>query len=118
MPPRRIEPIPAEIAEALDGVEAAANGKTADDFATDRLLRRGVERGIEIISEAARHIPDDLLEAAPEIPWKQIRGIGKISRHEYRKTSDSIVWAVVTETLPLPRQAIQRIGQASTAREN
>lgn len=97
MPPRRIEPILAEIAEALDGIEAATNGKTADDFATDWLLRRGVERGIEIISEAARHIPNDLLEAAPEVPWKQIRGIGNI--------------------LPL-RQAIRRISQTAAAREN
>ncbi|WP_352964838.1 hypothetical protein [Mesorhizobium sp. M1312] len=32
-----------------------------------------MERGIEIISEAARHIPDDLIALAPEIPWKQIR---------------------------------------------
>lgn len=116
MPSRRIEPILAEIVEVLDGIAAATNGKTADDFATDWLLRRGVERGIEIISEAARHIPDDLLEAAPEIPWKQLRGIGNILRHEYHKTSDSIVWAVVTENLPPLRQAIQRISKAVAAR--
>jgi uncharacterized protein with HEPN domain len=117
MPPRRIEPILAEIIEALDGIGAAANGETADDFETDWLLRRGVERGIEIFSEAARHTPDELLEAAPEIPWKQIRGIGNVLRHEYHKTSDAIVWAVVTENLPPLRQAIQRISEAAVARK-
>ena len=54
---RRIEPILAEIIEALDGIAAATAGKTLDDFNSDWLLRHGIERGIEIISEAARHIP-------------------------------------------------------------
>jgi uncharacterized protein with HEPN domain len=51
---RRIEPILAEIMEALDGISAAAAGKTLDDFNSDWLLRQCIERGIEIISEAAR----------------------------------------------------------------
>ena len=109
MAERRIEPIIAEIVEAMDGIAAATTGKTLDDFRSDWLLRRGVERGIEIISEAARHLPDDLLEMAPEIPWKQVRGIGNILRHEYHKTSDPVVWAVVTDSLPPLRLAIQRI---------
>ncbi|WP_084833668.1 HepT-like ribonuclease domain-containing protein [Mesorhizobium sp. L48C026A00] len=88
---RRIEPILAEIMAALDGISTATTGKTLDDFRDDWLLRHGVERGIEIISEATRHIPDDLLALAPEIPWKQIRGIGNVLRHEYHKTSDAIV---------------------------
>lgn len=117
MPPRRIEPILAEIVEALDGIATATNGKTTGDFATDGLLRRGVERGIEIISEAARHIPDGLLDEAPEIPRQQIRGIGNVLRHEYHKTSDAIVWAVATENLPPLRQAIERMNKVVAMRE-
>jgi uncharacterized protein with HEPN domain len=109
MAERRIEPILAEIIDALDGIAIATSGKTLDDFRSDWLLRRGVERGIEIISEAARHLPDDLLAAAPEIPWKQVRGIGNILRHEYHKTSDPIVWTVVTDSLPPLRLAIERM---------
>jgi hypothetical protein len=57
MPVRRIEPILAEIIAALDGISAATAGKTLDDFRDDWLLRHGVERGIEIISEATRQHP-------------------------------------------------------------
>lgn len=70
MAERRVEPILAEITEALDGIATATRDKTLEDFSSDWLLRRGVERGIEIISEAARHLPDDLLKIVPEIPWK------------------------------------------------
>ena len=111
-PTRQIGAVVSEIIDALDGIAAATAGKTIEDFSGDWLLRHGVQRGIEIISEAARHLPEDLLDLAPEVPWKQIRGIGNVLRHEYHKVSDPIVWAVVTDNLPGLRVAIQRI-QAS-----
>jgi uncharacterized protein with HEPN domain len=112
MAPRKIRPVLAEIIEALDGIEAAMAGKTFEDFEADWLLKHGVQRGIEIISEASRHIPDDLLALAPEIPWKQVRGIGSVLGHEYQKIADSIVWTAVTDNLPPLRKAIEHI-QAS-----
>jgi uncharacterized protein with HEPN domain len=69
----------------------------------------GVQRALEIISEATRHVPDDLLLTSPDIPWKQIRGIGNILRHEYHKIADEIVWAVVTNNLSPLKRAITAI---------
>lgn len=76
------------------------------------MLRHGVQRGIEIISEAVRHIPDELLQLSPDVPWKQVRDIGNVLRHEYHRIEDSIVWAVVADDLPPLRAAIELI-QAS-----
>jgi uncharacterized protein with HEPN domain len=69
--------------------------------------RRGTRPGDNI--EAVRHLPDELLESAPDIPWKQIRGIGNILRHEYHKASEVIVWAVVADHLPRLRVAVERM---------
>ncbi|WP_274629336.1 DUF86 domain-containing protein [Arvimicrobium flavum] len=91
---------------ALDGVAAATEGKTLEDFRNDWLLRNAVERAIEIISEAARHLPDELVASAPQIPWNKVRGIGNILRHEYHKVSEPLVWGVVTDSLPPLRAAI------------
>ncbi|MDH6232722.1 uncharacterized protein with HEPN domain [Mesorhizobium soli] len=68
MAPRKVRPILAEMIDALDGIAAATAGKSLADFRKDWLLKHGVQRGIEIISEAARHIPDELLQAAPDVP--------------------------------------------------
>ena len=106
---RKAGPILSEILAALDGIEQATSGKTLADFERDWLLKHGVQRGIEIISEAARHLPEDLIASETEIPWKQIRGIGNVLRHEYHKIADPIVWAVVTENLPPLRKAIERL---------
>jgi uncharacterized protein with HEPN domain len=106
---RRVTVILDEIIDAIDGIQSATAGKQFSEFSESWLLRHGVQRGLEIISEASRHLPDELLAQTPEIPWKQIRGIGNLLRHEYHKMSDAIVWAVVTDSLPPLREATVRI---------
>jgi len=109
MATRKVGPILAEILEAIEGIETHTAGKSLVDFERDWLLRLAVQRALEIISEACRHIPDDLLASVPDIPWKKIRGIGNILRHEYHKIADDVVWVVVTENIGPLKVAIERI---------
>lgn len=96
-----------EIIDALDGIEAATSGKSLGEFEADWLLRHGVQRGIEIISEAVRHLPSELLASRPALPWPQIRAVGNFLRHEYHRVSDALVWRTVTDDLPALRHAIE-----------
>jgi uncharacterized protein with HEPN domain len=98
--PRLVRPALRAILDAIEGIEDATRGKTLDDFSTDWLLRHGVQRGVEIVSEAARRIPPELQARQPNIPWTQIIGIGNVLRHEYHRVSDALVWNVVQEYLP------------------
>lgn len=107
--PRDVLIVLFEIVAAIDGIDNATRNKTVDDLAGDWLLKHGIERGLEIISEASRHIPDDLIAGEPDIPWKQIRGLGNVFRHEYHNVADPILWTVVTDSLPPLRAAIERI---------
>jgi hypothetical protein len=52
-------------------------------FERDWEKRWLVERGIEIISEASRHLDDDMKDRRPEVPWSKVAGIGNILRHAY-----------------------------------
>jgi hypothetical protein len=52
--PGLVRPALRAILDATDGIQAAVRGKSLDDFSADWLLRHGVQRGIEIVSEAAR----------------------------------------------------------------
>jgi uncharacterized protein with HEPN domain len=42
-----------------------------------------VVRGLEIISEASRRLPDDLKAGHPGIDWVAIAAAGNVYRHEY-----------------------------------
>ena len=109
---RLVRPALRPILEAISGIEDATREKTIEDYAADWLLRHGVQRGIEIVSEAARRIPQDLQATPPEIPWAQIAGIGNILRHEYHRVFDVVIWNVVGKYLPPLRIAVSAIDEA------
>ena len=106
MAPREYRHALEDILAAIDGIEAAVSGKTFADYESEWLLRHGVERGIEIISEASRAIPEEIRGLRPEIPRREIRGIGNVLRHEYHGLSSAIMWRVVVDELPPLRLAV------------
>lgn len=86
--------------EAIEGIEMAAAGMTFAQYQQSWQVRRAVERGIEIISEASRHVPEELKLRYPHIYWREIAGIGNLLRHEYGRIDDRIMWRVVQRYLP------------------
>jgi uncharacterized protein with HEPN domain len=88
---RSPDPALSDILDAIANIERVLAGKIFHDFEGDWLLRRGVERGIEIISEASRRIPPELRAIRPEIPWTDIASIGNILRHKYHSISMPII---------------------------
>lgn len=98
-----------DIREAIDGIDELVADASAETFATNWTMHRATERGLEIISEASRHIPDDLKALAPEIPWRQIAAIGNLLRHEYQRADVTATWNIVKEHLPRLRAAIERL---------
>lgn len=86
-----------DILEAIGQAETAVAGLTLEQFSNAEhwQTRYAVQRCIEIISEASRHIPQAQKDAYPHIPWREIAGIGNILRHEYRFVADEVIWNTV-----------------------
>jgi uncharacterized protein with HEPN domain len=73
------------------------------------VLRRAAERALQIISEAARALPPELLAHFPEIPWVAITSIGNVLRHEYQHIDDKRLWQILEVHLPLLRPVIVKM---------
>jgi uncharacterized protein with HEPN domain len=95
-----------DIMSEIKWLQSAFLDKTYDDYLDDRLLRYATERSILIISEASRHIPQELKQKRSEIPWVQIAAVGNILRHEYQHIAASIVFDIVNKRLPDLKSAI------------
>jgi len=109
---RKVAHVVHDILEAIERVEEITRGKSLAEFEASWQLRWLVQRAIEIISEASRAIPDELANARPEIPWRKVRGIGNVLRHDYEGLSDRLIWNVVVDELPRLKAAIQAIAEA------
>lgn len=73
---------------------------TETAFAADSKTTDAVIRNLEIIGEASCHIDDDVLLAAPEIPWGKMRGLRNVGAHEYFGVDVGIIWQTVQSDLP------------------
>lgn len=74
-------------------------GKSLEAVSRDPFARAALERLLEIVSEASRHLPDDWKAAHPEILWRRIADIGNVMRHAYSAVDLSILWGIYERDL-------------------
>jgi uncharacterized protein with HEPN domain len=64
------------ILSAICDVQTLLSNLSVEDFAKDKYRRVAVGRFFEIISEASRHIPDDVKAQQTEINWRRMADLG------------------------------------------
>ena len=99
---RSIRPRLLDILQSIDIVKGAVAVRDYASFQADLILRFAVERAIEIVSEAVRHIPEADRAGHTEVPWRNIMAIGNKLRHEYQRIDPDIIWEIAQVYLPAP----------------
>lgn len=57
-------------------------------------------RNLEIIGEAATHIPPEVREQLPAIDWRRIVGLRNVLIHAYPMIDDDILWDIIQNNVP------------------
>ena len=109
MSSRSIELYLTDIKEAIDKIEKYVRQMTFTDFEQDSKTVDAVIRNIEVIGEAAKHIPAEVRLKPGEIPWKQIVGSRSKAIYEYFGIDLEILWKTVTEDIPKLKKQIAKI---------
>lgn len=97
------------ILEAVDRIRHYTGGRTIDQLSTDQQCLDAVVWNLTVIGEAARHIPESVVTAYPEVPWSQMRGIRNRIVHEYDRLDVEIIWNVTQVELPSLVPILRRI---------
>jgi len=97
----------AHMLDAIAAIEDFTDGISRSAFAADRLTRDAVERNLERLSEASRHLPQAAKDRHPEIDWQGIAGIGNVLRHAYDRVADRRIWQIVTDDLKPLKAALE-----------
>jgi uncharacterized protein with HEPN domain len=103
--PSRLE----DILDAITDVTQFIAGRSFDEYQRDKLLRLAIERCIEIISKASRHIPPDMKARHAAVPWQKVADIGNVLRHAYQSVDPQIMWEVATRHVSVLHDAVEHM---------
>ncbi|MGK7892437.1 MAG: DUF86 domain-containing protein [Xenococcus sp. (in: cyanobacteria)] len=68
-------------------------------------------RNLELIGEAATHIPQEIRTNNPEISWRQIIATRNRIIHGYLGIDNDIIWSIITDEIPELLTALQTLQQ-------
>jgi uncharacterized protein with HEPN domain len=98
-----------DIKESIGSIESYLQGRNDfNDYLSNKLLRRGIERELEIIGEATNRI----LQLDPDININDARRIVDLRNwviHGYDKIDDVIVWGIISRDIPKLRSQVDAL---------
>jgi uncharacterized protein with HEPN domain len=98
-----------DILTAIDDIVAFTAALDFEEFKQDRKTIYAVTRALEIMGEATKNIPDDVRQAYPQIPWKQVAGMRDKLIHSYFSVNVVTLWKTARQDAPQLRAIIAQI---------
>ncbi len=93
--------------ERLKDIEAHAvkareflGDATLEDLNGDDKTFFAIIRALEVVGEATKHVPQDVRDLAPSVPWRQIAGMRDRVAHDYMTIRREIIRNAVTDDIP------------------
>lgn len=75
-------------------------GMDQSEFQASGLIYDATLRNLELIGEAATHIPDSIRNSHPEVPWRMIIATRNRLIHGYLGIDDDTLWSIIQDDVP------------------
>jgi uncharacterized protein with HEPN domain len=90
-------------------------GYDQNDFEQNKLNFDATVRNLELIGEAATHIPPHVREFAAQIPWRLIIATRNRLIHGYLGVDNDTLWSIVRDNTPSLLADLQALKKAADA---
>jgi uncharacterized protein with HEPN domain len=77
------------------------DGLDQNRFVASGLNYDATIRNLELLGEAATHIPAEIREANPAIPWRQVIATRNRLIHGYLGIDNDTVWSIIRDDIPV-----------------
>ena len=84
-------------------------GLTRGQFEGSRMAYDATLRNLELLGEAARHVPEEVRATAADVPWRRIVAVRNILIHGYLGIDNDIIWDIVTNEIAPLETALQKL---------
>jgi len=90
-------------------VQLYSDGMSQADFTSSGLNYDAALRNLELIGEAATHIPDAVRKAHTEVPWRLIVATRNRLIHAYLGIDDDTIWSIIQDDIPALLSALESL---------
>ena len=94
-------------------VVAYTSGLDQVGFVASGLNYDATLRNLELIGEAATHVPDAVLAANPQIPWRLIVATRNRLIHSYLGIDNDTLWSIICSDIPALLPAMRALKNKS-----
>ena len=98
-----------DMLEAIHKIERYTAGRAAEAFAADDMVVDAVVRTLEVVGEAARHVPAEVRARYQAVDWARVVGFRNIVIHAYFDVDVDIVWTIATQQLAELRLVVEQM---------
>jgi uncharacterized protein with HEPN domain len=88
-----------DILQSLKDIQIFVSDQTLETFLSDKKTYFAVIRSLEIIGEAANHVPDGIKLKYPAIPRRKMKDLRNILSHQYFGVDNEMIWTTVHDNL-------------------
>jgi uncharacterized protein with HEPN domain len=98
-----------DMIDRCDRVLAYTHELTREQFALRGIAYDATLRNIELLGEAARHIPEEERQKASGIDWRGVIAVRNILVHGYLGVDDDILWDVIRHRIPELKRMLEEL---------
>jgi len=98
-----------EILDAIAEIQLFKAGMSRAAFLGDAKTLKAVAADLTIIGEAARHVPENVTQNCPDVPWVVMQGMRNRIVHGYYQVDPAIVWDTCQNDLPPLVEPLERL---------
>ena len=99
----------ADISESILKIKTFTQGFVYEEFCEDEKTQYAVIRALEIIGEAAKQIPEKIMDQHSNIPWQDIIRMRDKLIHHYYGIDLEVIWNTLNEDLNNLEEVVQEL---------
>ncbi|WP_447601735.1 HepT-like ribonuclease domain-containing protein [Nitrospira sp. Nam80] len=98
-----------DVVESARKIGRYTEGLTFDQFRSEDMVIDAVVRNLEIIGEAAKHLPAEAKALMPQVDWSKAAAFRDVIAHGYFGLDLHIIWDVVQTKIPPLNQSVEKV---------
>lgn len=85
-----------DILSSIRKIEKYTCNLSLEQFLNNDLIVDAVIRNLEVVGEAVKKLPPEIIEKYSNVPWREIAGFRDVLIHGYFGVDRTVVWKTVT----------------------